>query len=165
MQQLTEHPVKYVSANETAKLMRQALKVAFPGVKFGVRKSRGHAIYVNWTDGPKVSAVQEIIGRFEGQGFDGMTDMRYEAGPELTMDAEGNVFQLRYSGGLTLEHRDYSDEARAWATAEYERAFGRSVNEWNGGCWGTDSVYRLLHSHDAAEFFQTVTTDGWNRHR
>jgi hypothetical protein len=166
MSALIEHPVQYVSAVETAKAMRQALKTAFPGVKFSVRKSNGHAIYVQWTDGPRVAAVQAIIGRFEGQSFDGMQDMRIERDPELSIDADGNVFQLSYCGGLTIESRSYSDEARAWATSEYERAFGKSVDDVSGGYpYGTDYVHRLLYSHDASEFFVTVTTDGWNRHR
>jgi len=45
----------YVSVAETAKLVRAALKAAFPGITFSVRSksySMGASISVRWTDGP-----------------------------------------------------------------------------------------------------------------
>ena len=67
----------YASAVESAAALRQALKAAFPATKFSVRLDRGTAYgcaSVSWTDGPTVKRVQEIVDRFEGEGFDGMTD-------------------------------------------------------------------------------------------
>ena len=51
----------YLSCAETAKLVRAALKKAFPGVKFSVKSSvysMGASIRVGWTDGPVTKAVR-----------------------------------------------------------------------------------------------------------
>ena len=60
---------KYLTCAETAKLIRQALKEAFPGVKFSVRSSTyggGASITVGWTDGPTSDQVDGILNVFEG---------------------------------------------------------------------------------------------------
>jgi hypothetical protein len=54
---------KYFTCFETAKLVRQSLKEAFPGVKFAVRSSTysgGASIDVSWTDGPNAVQVESI---------------------------------------------------------------------------------------------------------
>ncbi len=53
------------------------LKRAFPGVKFSARTSRysgGDSMTVRWTDGPTSKQVDEIVDRYQGCDFDGMTD-------------------------------------------------------------------------------------------
>lgn len=68
---------KYLTCAETAKLIRAALKEAFPGVKFSVRSdvySGGASIRVNYTNGPSASQVKGIAQAFQGGYFDGMTD-------------------------------------------------------------------------------------------
>lgn len=70
---------KYLSCAETAKLVRTALKEAFPGVKFSVKSSTyagGASINVAYTDGPSASQVEGITGAFQGSYFDGMTDYK-----------------------------------------------------------------------------------------
>lgn len=70
----------YLSVSETAKLIRAALKRAFPGVKFTVRSSSysgGASIRVGWQDGPADRMVQSVTGQFAGGGFDGSIDMAY----------------------------------------------------------------------------------------
>lgn len=67
----------YASAVDSAKALRKALKEAFPACKVSVALDRGTAYGyadVRWTDGPTVKRVREIVDRFEGEGFDGMTD-------------------------------------------------------------------------------------------
>lgn len=69
----------YLSCAETAKLVRQALKEAFPGVKFSVRSSvysGGASIQVGWTDGPNSNQVEAVAKVFEGAYFDGMIDYK-----------------------------------------------------------------------------------------
>ena len=59
----------YISCADTAKLVRQALKESFPGIKFGVRSSTysgGASIYIRWTDGPNAAMVESIAGKFSG---------------------------------------------------------------------------------------------------
>ena len=55
---------RYISTTETAKIIRQELAKAFPGIKFSVKSksySGGSSIDVGWTDGPTPKMVE--IGR------------------------------------------------------------------------------------------------------
>ncbi len=75
-----ENSARYINTAETAKMIRAALKEAFPGVTFGVRShvySGGSSIRVDWLDGPTQAMVDALIGEYRGQGFDGMTDSTY----------------------------------------------------------------------------------------
>ena len=73
----------HISLTDTAKLLRAALKNAFPGIKFSVRSksySGGASIRIYWTDGPTQDQVQRISNEFEGADFDGMQDLKsYQA--------------------------------------------------------------------------------------
>lgn len=73
----------YITLTETAKMIRETLKVAFPRTKFSVRSksySGGCSITAHWTDGPTSKQMAAILNRFEGKGFDGMTDCSYYCG-------------------------------------------------------------------------------------
>lgn len=68
---------KYLSVVETAKLVRAALKEAFPTVKFKVKSnsySGGASIDVKYVDGPTYDQVNAIAKKFAGAYFCGMTD-------------------------------------------------------------------------------------------
>jgi len=67
--------MKYYNVNETKKLMLQALREAFPGVRFYVKKD-GNSLRVRWVDGPSKEQVNRIAQVFAGETFDGMTDLR-----------------------------------------------------------------------------------------
>jgi len=63
---------EWLTAVETAKWLRKALRKAFPGVKFRVNGSRGtgYGYYdVRWTGGPSYDEVKEITRGFEGTHF------------------------------------------------------------------------------------------------
>lgn len=78
-----------LSAAETAKLVRAALKRNFPGVKFSVRSdtySMGASIDVRWTDGPCARVVDPIVKQFAGGGFDGSIDLKYHVDHWLMPD-------------------------------------------------------------------------------
>jgi len=69
---------KYISCAETAKLVRKALKEAFPGQTFYVRSNTyagGASIDVTWLDGPTEPEVDHIVQIFSGKSFDGSIDM------------------------------------------------------------------------------------------
>lgn len=89
--------MKYLTCAETAKLVRQSLKEAFPGVKFSVRSDR--CIRIRWTDGPTKDQVKEVSGKFAGSYFDGMTDYkgsnRHMLNGELVHFGSDFVFQER----------------------------------------------------------------------
>jgi len=71
---------EYLTAAETAKVVRNILKEKFPGVKFSVRSetySMGSNVRVHWTDGPTTKQVDQAVGVLSGSGFDGMIDLKY----------------------------------------------------------------------------------------
>ena len=69
----------YLSCAQTAKLLRPALRTAFPDVKFRVRShtyAGGASIDVAWTDGPTTGQVRAVTCLYEGASFDGMIDLK-----------------------------------------------------------------------------------------
>ena len=66
---------RYISATDTAKLVRADLKAHFPYTVFSVRCHHG-SIDVRWTDGATSLEVQPILNHYEGATFDGMIDLR-----------------------------------------------------------------------------------------
>lgn len=63
------------SGKLAAKNIRIQLRIAFPGIKFGVRVSGHGAIDVEWTDGPTSAAVKAITEPYRAGHFDGMEDI------------------------------------------------------------------------------------------
>ncbi|MFH1016359.1 MAG: LPD29 domain-containing protein, partial [Chloroflexota bacterium] len=75
----TKIETKYLSCAETAKLLRTALKKAFPGTKFSVRSdvyAGGASIDVSWVLGPTTKEVDAIGGQFASADFDGSIDLQ-----------------------------------------------------------------------------------------
>lgn len=137
----TETRVEYVSQVETAKLIRQALKTAFPGTKFRVRCARGSATYIDWTDGPMRSEVLAITAEFEGETFDGMQDMRIPNAAVRYSNPDGSFSERRYLSGLLIEQRRWSDAVRDDLIAKMSRimdgATGQPLAEYerDGFAW------------------------------
>lgn len=77
---VTPHPQpRRISCADTARLVRQALKEAFPGVKFSVKSttySGGASIDVSWADGPLSAEVDGVVSRFAGATFDSSQDLK-----------------------------------------------------------------------------------------
>ena len=112
---------KYISTKETAVLLRQALKAAFPGTKFSVRKSTGTAsswINVSWEDGPTTQAVDAITDTYEGSKFNGMTDS-YDQMPDqlIAFSADEMPEEVRFGCSGILTHRDMGEEGKRAALA------------------------------------------------
>ena len=97
---------KYLTTAETAKLIRTALKKAFPGVKFGVRSSEysmGSSVRVAWTDGPTTKQVEGVAKQYGSSGFDGMIDMKYNYTSWLLPDGTAIIAEnhgTQGSGGV-----------------------------------------------------------------
>jgi Large polyvalent protein associated domain 29 len=68
---------QWVSNQDLAFLVRQALKRNFPKTKFSVRNPHYSSITVQWVDGPSTKQVQSVIGSFETKSFDGSIDLAY----------------------------------------------------------------------------------------
>jgi hypothetical protein len=93
---------EYLSCAVTAKLVRGALKRAFPGVKFSVRShvySGGASIDVRYTDGPTKAAVEAITSQFAGGGFDGMIDMAFHYNHWLLPDGSAVIYSSPGTSG------------------------------------------------------------------
>ena len=99
MNTANENTARHISTADTAKMIRAALKKAFPGVKFGVRShvySGGSSIRVDWIDGPTQAMVDALVGQYQGKGFDGMIDMGYHVEHWLLPD--GSVVSAKSVG-------------------------------------------------------------------
>lgn len=108
------------TTKETAQLIRQALRQAFPGVTFSVITKYGScysATNVRWTDGPTQPEVERVTNRFSSKSFDGMTDStNYH---EQIVDGQ----RVSYSGWVNVT-REVSEVLRARAYARVCRQFG-----------------------------------------
>lgn len=79
---------RYITTKETATLVRQALKAAFPGVKFSVRMGTGTGsawLSVTWTDGPTDSQVTPLVDRYAGSVWNANNDDSYVQNPSTLM--------------------------------------------------------------------------------
>jgi len=128
----------YETPAETAKKIRSALKVAFPGIKFSVRSrsySMGSTVDVAWTDGPRTKDVEAVAGQFESTSFDGMDDSTHHHGYIL----DG----VRYSGaGYVSCQREYSSEwaALLLAYANDNGSFESYQDEWERMAWAEQDL-------------------------
>lgn len=85
---------EHLSTADTAKVVRKALKSAFPSVKFSVRSSTysmGSSIYVSYCDGPLSADVEAIVNQYNGKFFDGSIDMAYYASHRLLPDGSATI--------------------------------------------------------------------------
>lgn len=117
--QAAQRETKYLSCAETAKLVRAALKEAFPGVKFSVRSSvysGGASISVRWTNGPRAKPVEKVIERFAGADFDGMQDLKTY---HTTQTADGPV---HYGADFVFAYREITWQAMHPECEAYIRA-------------------------------------------
>lgn len=96
---MTGHTItreRHLSATETAKIIRKALKTTFPATKFSVTTRRGTgSINVSWTDGPTRDRVEAIACQYQGGGFDGMIDLQYNISGWML---NGEIVGTRCSG-------------------------------------------------------------------
>ncbi len=125
-----------LTARQTARRIRSALRAAFPGTRISLTLARGTAsawMDARWTDGPTAAAVEAVVAPFRSSGADG------------TGTPEG----VRYTCDGVLTHREYSSEARAWARATIAADPGHeSPGDWhvNGRNYGAEQ--RLLDPRD-----------------
>ncbi|QIE29810.1 LPD29 domain-containing protein [Caballeronia sp. SBC2] len=160
---------KNFTCAETAKLVRQSLKEAFPGVKFSVRSSTysgGTSIDVSWINGPNAVQVESITKGFRAAYFDGSID--YQGSIHHMMDGE----QVRFGADYITSSRRYSDAAVERAIASVSRRYagnfsksgivGLTVKQFRSG-----ELYRVqlpeLH-WDGASSVQTMIHQALAKH-
>lgn len=115
---------KYLTCAETAKMVRQALKEAFPDVKFSVRSkvySGGASITINYKDGPNAAQVEAVAKVFEGAYFDGMID--YKGSTKSMIDGE----VVDFGADFIFVNRNYSRELIDKACAAVQRRYPGNV--------------------------------------
>ena len=122
---MTEY-AEYISAANTAKLIRQALRESFPGVKFSVTTKTyagGASISVSYTDGPADKLVEAVVSVFEASYFDGMID--YQGSRYAILDGK----KVRFGADYINVNRSHSDamigRAIAGLRSKYEGDFKR----------------------------------------
>lgn len=71
------HGLSWIDTATISRMIRERLKVEFPGTKFSVRKTGYDSVSVSWNDGPFSERVEEITSEYIFGGFDGMIDLAY----------------------------------------------------------------------------------------
>jgi len=141
--------IEYLTCAETARLLRQALRAAFPDVRFRVRSktySGGASITISWIDGPVPAAVERIARRFEGAEFDGMHDLKTYHTSEL----DGRTVQ--FGADFVFCERSLSAGARRQVVAEIEARYGgtwspnRNYGAVGGVLWGSDLFHQVANT-------------------
>ncbi len=145
---------EYLSAAETAVMVRAALKRNFPGVKFSVRShtySGGASIRISWTDGPRTSSVDAIAQRFAGADFDGMQDLK--TSKTTILADEQRVREVRFGSDFVFCSRTESrfDELKAEAEQMIrERCVLEKFGQFErfGGHYVSDLANAMVRSID-----------------
>lgn len=117
--------IRYISIPDTAKLIRQALKEAFAGVKFSVTSktySGGGSIRVCWTDGPNDRLVETVTKTFQGAYFDSGVD--YKGAVHHMMGSE----RVRFAADYVFLIRSNSDAAIGRAIERFSRKFAGNLS-------------------------------------
>jgi hypothetical protein len=175
---------------ETAKLVRRALKDAYPAVKFSVRTrtyAGGASVSVEWTDGPTNQQVEATAKLYAGATFDGMTDMKSyhdtlmstEDGAELVRFGADFVscqrrLSEKFRAELEREIADFTSEPYNPTAAYHAAALGdtwdgprelcHSTHETN---WGLDLLLRLAENRtrtsprERADEYPTHSSREW----
>ncbi|TDN39820.1 hypothetical protein E4631_23420 [Hymenobacter sp. UV11] len=95
----------------TAQLIREALKIAFPGVKFSVTSdsfANGNAVDIRYTDGPSRKQVEQVYAPFISGHYNSSEDMYEYHREPTTIDSTGKLFRMSYGAKYIHEHRSYS---------------------------------------------------------
>ena len=145
----------WVDTADAAKALRQELKKAFPGVKFGVRTSKytgGSSIRVDWFDGPTTDRVKEITRHYQGQSFDGSIDMAYYnkqwaledgtiryGGTQGTSDSMGYVAKEDLPAPTPTAKKAHTN-CYVFTDRSYTKAFMDAVASEIASKWGVDSL-------------------------
>lgn len=116
-----------IDVNETSRIIKRTLTTAFPDVKFSVRLSKysgGCSIDASWTDGPTDKQVKAIMDRFNGKGFDGMTDCSFYCGERMYYGEK-----VDFHSGYVRGGRKHSPEFMRLIAARVAKECGEPVPE------------------------------------
>lgn len=108
----------FLTTAETAKIIRQALKEAFQGVKFSV-KSENSTVGITWTDGPNVDQVKSVVGHLKAAYFDS------------SIDYQGSIYHMHQGQQICLG-ADFLSFKREYSDASVQRAIDRVYRSYAG---------------------------------
>jgi len=131
----------YISVADTAKLVRAALKAAFPGITFSVRSksySGGASIRVHWTDGLTEEQVERVTFPYRGATFDGMIDLK----SYVIHEVDGQ--RIHY--GADYIHGDRS----------YSVPFAQAIADHVADTWGQPWPTITASSYDGSAVINTM---------
>lgn len=103
----------YITPTDTAKLLRKALKAAFPETRFSVRTDKyagGSSIDVTYTDGPTKADVEKVADIYAGATFDGMTDSKNFHATLVHFDGDELPTTVQFGANFVFVHRKLSPE-------------------------------------------------------
>jgi hypothetical protein len=140
---------KHISAKDTNKMIRQALKRSFPGHKFRVRLSGG-STDIAWIDGPTTEEVEAVAKPFGSATFDSMTDCR-GVRSQLALNEDGDFERVYYGVAFVFCKREVSDEVAEEIAAEVRREVPEFNTRdmfhirwcWDGDGFVTDAQHAL----------------------
>ncbi|MGQ6550179.1 LPD29 domain-containing protein [Serratia sp. IR-2025] len=94
---------------------RKELKMAYPGVKFSVRKRHTDSVTVSWTDGPKEDEIKAIVCKYKDGHYNSMEDL-HEYCATLFNKVFGGV-------GYLFTEREFSDVLTEKAIQEFKAKY------------------------------------------
>lgn len=172
---MTTKQDRYISSTDTARMIRETLKIEFPGVKFKCAKTRGGSIRVQWIDGPTYDQVKSVVGFYEGATFDAMQDLKSykshqnEGGERIHYCVDYVLCERRYSPALLRRLADWYTPRYAWDNGapdfdiieDYEGGLLHARNTVSrfGSEWARDFVMRELMRMSAADVERKITGD------
>ncbi|WP_223654109.1 LPD29 domain-containing protein [Hymenobacter psoromatis] len=95
----------------TAQLIREALKAAFPGVKFSVTSdsfANGTSVSIAYTDGPSRRQVEQVYAPLESGQYNSQEEIYEYSREATTIDSTGKLFRMSYGAKYISESRSYS---------------------------------------------------------
>jgi hypothetical protein len=113
---------EYVSVTDTAKMLREALRRNWPGVKFSVRSKSyagGASITVSWHNGPSGKMVDQVAQRYHGADFDGMVDLKSSV-EQILVAADGTIRRVRFGADYVFCRRETHPDLDLACTAAYD---------------------------------------------
>lgn len=136
----------YLSCADTAKMVRGALKAAFPGQKFSVRSNTyagGASINVSYLqagpDAPKYDEVNAVADAYSGSTFDGMIDLKSYHSTLVTMPGQELPELVHFGADFVFVNVDQTPEYKAALTAQAKALVKTCKQEGPGAQdWDTD---------------------------
>jgi len=154
--------MKFLTAVETAKLIRKELKKNFPTIKFSVKTK--NAININWIDGPSDGEVDNVVAAFSGTSFNSIIDMTYNTTSWLLPDGSvkiansghdgmteavksekphADAIEVSFGASFIFTNRSYGLEALTMITKDVVKYYGLempeiSVSDYDGHAYISD---------------------------